>query len=1553
MKSNNRLHVYIIGDDNFSLACSKLLLNHPFAIKAICTRHPNFTIWANNNNIPVYQSYNAFEQKINKAKQGFLFSILNSKIISPLILNKINFFCINYHNALLPLYAGSHATSWAIINEEPQQGVTWHLMSEQVDSGDIIKQDFFEIEETDTAISLNLKCTDLGLKLFNELVMELPGNHWKTQKQNLSLRTYYAKATKPKANGLINWTESGEYIERLSRAFNYAHTMNDFSVTKLGTDESLNSFIVKNISLLNKKSLGNSGRIIKISDAGIEVSTSSCNIVVSGFIDTNGNEVSIKKLQKNKVLQIGDTLPVYDNKTFELFQSISEDCAKYEESWVSKFSKAKIPGVPSVFTGKIRGASTYREITNFHVDSTAIQQITNLTGILPNMIIFSFIVAYLQRINNYENFDIGITSKELFHYPSLSRLFFNFSWFNCSFDPEQSFEIFLQEINSELNKSRYKKNCLKDVLARYTTIKDDHVYPSIVITLNNVDIESISASFIIKIDNSQVSSYINLANEKIEKDQYSLIENMGPRLGIMLEKLKDNVGTQVYKLPIFASFDFDLYHKHFSYTDKKNSSHKKLIRIFEEQVIKYPFHISVVDEGKKLTYLELNNQANKLAKLLLKDNIKPGNYVGVTSLPGMETIVAIIAILKVGAIYVPIDPLYPDTYLGYILNDLNPPLILSKQFSSHGFKTFLTKYYPHIRFHFFYCDNDSSFISNLNLSHENKIAYVMYTSGSTGRPKGVSIPESGIIRLVINNNFLTIKPDYKIAQASNLSFDASTFEIWGALLNGATLICIGKQITLDPFKLKNVLMENHIDILWLTSSLFDQHTENNPQLFQGLKYLLAGGDVVNAATIKKVFSHNKHIEIINGYGPTENTTFSITYRMKPDDEIKDYIPIGKPIAETQAYAVDRYLQPVLAGVPGELLLGGAGLATHYISSQSKNTDAFIETAAVTGQLIRLYKTGDYVKWLPGGNFVYLGRKDSQIKLRGFRIEINTIRHTLLNHQKISCCHLAVSNNQLCAYVVVKKTSSLTKSELLNYLSEYLPYYMLPTGITFLDYLPLNPSGKVDLAAIQTIDSSLSKRRIIKPTKLIEQKLLEIWRSILNQETISIDDSFFEIGGNSLLISTLIMRIDQAFNYRMPLSEFINNPTIMVLADLIEGNKRNSKITPTLLRDLDFDLHAISNQRHRSESTTQSTLITGASGFLGAHLACESIRARKNVICIVRADNRDAAYSRLKRTFNKWNLPTAFLKKITILAGDIAEPQFGLEDEDYNHLVDGLVEIYHSAAEVNHIYGYEQLRLSNVVGTKNLLKLVHLNKDIKFTYVSTLSTCFDHFDENNTILETFIEEDTIPKNINDGYSLTKWVGEKLMTQMYKNDSKIKIFRPAWISGDTRHGRSPLETNHLYLLLKACIQLGYAPSWSARINMTPVDELARILVSSSMYDKGVFNVVSDQPILWTNLIMMLQEYGHKIKIIDPEKWYEILSEVDETNALYPLLSIYTDNQSRDWILKQDALSFAHCENYRKISAQSEQNYIDKSILIKYLTYANHFLYSDQAQLSQASS
>ncbi|MGO1000206.1 amino acid adenylation domain-containing protein [Lysobacter sp. CA196] len=548
--------------------------------------------------------------------------------------------------------------------------------------------------------------------------------------------------------------------------------------------------------------------------------------------------------------------------------------------------------------------------------------------------------------------------------------------------------------------------------------------------------------------------------------------------------------------------------------------------VFERQAAATPDAVALLHDDQRLSYAELNRRANRLAHHLRDRGVGPGQRVALCMERSMELVIAWLAILKAGAAYVPLDTGYPAARLARLLDDAAPALLLTQQR--------LKAQLPESAWPVLVMDVDDDAIGRAP-DHDptppagldaQQPAYVIYTSGSTGEPKGVIVPHRAVNRLAIDNGYAAIEAGDCIAHCSNPAFDASTFEIWTALLNGASVLILSRDDLLVPARLQAQLREHRATALFLTTALFNQYAAAMPGMFAGLRYLLFGGERCDAGMVRRVLGEGAPRQLLHVYGPTETTTFATAHPVAELARDALSVPIGRPISNTRAYILDRHGEPVPVGAVGELYLGGDGVALGYLNRPELSAERFVRDRFGADPQARMYRTGDLARWLPDGAIEFLGRNDHQVKIRGFRIEPGEIQAQLLLHPQVREAVVladedAGGGKRLLAYLTHGGTAPQADA-LRAHLHKSLPAYMVPAAFVVLDALPLTANGKLDRKALPAPDAdAVAHGEYAAPQGEAETALAAIWSELLQAGRVGRHDNFFDLGGHSLLITRLI------------------------------------------------------------------------------------------------------------------------------------------------------------------------------------------------------------------------------------------------------------------------------------------------------------------------------------------------------------------------------------------------------------------------------------------------
>jgi amino acid adenylation domain-containing protein len=581
--------------------------------------------------------------------------------------------------------------------------------------------------------------------------------------------------------------------------------------------------------------------------------------------------------------------------------------------------------------------------------------------------------------------------------------------------------------------------------------------------------------------------------------------------------------------------------------------------LFAEQAARTPDAAALVFGDAKLTYGELDARANRLANHLVALGAGAETRVAVSLEPGVEMVVAFLAILKAGGAYVPLDPAYPAERLAFMLADSGAALLVTRDALRDALPARDGVRIVSI-------DSDAGAIEAAGdaappvAADAGQLAYVIYTSGSTGTPKGVAVEHRAVVRLVRGADFVQLGAEDRVAQASSASFDAATFEIWGALLNGAALVGIPRDVALTPAELARTIRTQRITTAFLTTALFNQVARELPDAFAPLRHLLFGGEAVDPDAVRRVLAAGGPARLLHVYGPTENTTFSSWHLVSDVPAGAATVPIGRAVANSSLLVLDASLRPVPVGMPGELYVGGDGLARGYLGRPALTAERFIPHPFASTPGARLYRTGDRVRWIAEGAVEYLGRLDGQVKIRGFRIEPGEVEAALRGHPAVRECIVLVREDvpgerRLVAYVAGEVDADTLRA----HLRASLPDYMVPGAVVVLDALPLNRNGKVDRDALPSPATASADASGPAPRTPVEEVLAGIFAEVLRVDSVGVRDDFFALGGHSLLATRVVSRVGEVFGVEATVRVLFEAPTVAALAERVEALRQAESI----------------------------------------------------------------------------------------------------------------------------------------------------------------------------------------------------------------------------------------------------------------------------------------------------------------------------------------------------------------------------------------------------------
>jgi len=989
------------------------------------------------------------------------------------------------------------------------------------------------------------------------------------------------------------------------------------------------------------------------------------------------------------------------------------------------------------------------------------------------------------------------------------------------------------------------------------------------------------------------------------------IKRMAEHFQILLRSVVGNPKQPIEDLPLLSRKERTTVLNDWNKTRVKYPANLCIHQLFDQQAIIQPNTIALICGEQKISYQQLNTLANQLANYLITQGVTQDSPVGLYMRRGVDMVIALLGILKAGGYYVPIDPSSPVQRVNYQLSNSHIELLLTESgLDTSGFENpgidclCLDSQWHEV-------EPQPSTTPSIASTPE-QLAYVNYTSGSTGLPKAVGIPHKGVVRLSKNNQYQRLHSSKRTLHVSSIAFDAATFEIWSSLLNGGTLVLYPDE-TLSPLGLEQLILEQRIDTVFLTTSLFNMLVDEHPAALKTAPLVLTGGEALSLEHIKIACHHCPDTQFVNVYGPTENTTFT-TYHAIDNNRLGTNgcahylsVPIGRPISNTTTYILNRRCQPVPIGVIGELHIGGDGLARNYLDRPALSAEKFIPDpfSETPGQ--RMYKSGDLARYSVTGEIEFCGRVDDQVKIRGYRIELGEVEAAITSlpqvRESVVLTHSrdnSGSNHFLTAYVAGQKDIAIDSQLLRSELQAILPHYMVPSLFITLDKLPLNNSGKVDRKALPKPDlNALQPSQYCAPNNPTEEKLVAIWATILAlpENHISTEHDFFELGGNSISVMRMLSLCHKR-GLELTAKQVFEQRTIARLGQSIKINTKPKMRIGKLLNEIALgNSIQLNDLPWGSIRNPSAILLTGCSGFVGAFLLKELLcQTDAQIFCLIRADSVNQGAARIRQTLDQYNLyQDPFGDRINTVLGDLSQPRLGLPDTDFNSLAKNVDSIIHSGAWVNHVYPYDILKAANVDGTREVLRLATTEKIKSVHHISILNT------------DSVSEDDFARLSNGDdyGYALSKYAAEKMIDLASDKGIPISVHRLGMVSGD-QYGASNTH-DRICLLIKGCIELNAIPNSAGLAlicspTLTPVDFVAKAIVTLCKHSNHLnqhFDIVSPQPMDWSELIAALVEFGYRIDVIPLDQWQNRLtqqaSKNPDSSILETLTGLYIDEPS----------------------------------------------------------
>lgn len=1151
----------LIGEDSLLIQCGNILLAKNYSIELVISPLKNIQDWAQKNNILFMSNFRDIKKR-NLKTVDYILSVVNSHILSESILRLSRHGAINYHDSPLPKYAGLNATSWAIINDEKIHGVSWHLMTEKIDEGDILRQCIFPINEHETALSLNLKCYEKAIESFRELIIDIEEGNLSLKKQNLTEKSYYGIDHALPNFGFIDWQNfSAELLTRMNRSLLFGHYDNNIGSLKLYLQTSY--VIVSHIETVDFVHAFNPGTVVALEKSALYISTVTAVIKIEKLISQTGVNLTINEFVKKYGVTVGYQFPVLNENDLHILQEFHSIALRNEKFWINKIKEVSDH---ATFTSKN---------INKHKKINAVDSVINLRKIFPNKniitqknLLLSAILIYLFRLNNHEKISVSIVNPDYNKlHNSCGNLFSTYLPLLFELKQDSSLQDAMELVSESMMMIDKNKLYLNDIVARHSI---ESIYSNIIINSTN-DLTDISlpadTTLYFQLDEQQgiikMSHCLDLSAQGGMHSE--VITNLTQHLVKILIGLINNPHMCATSFCFLTEVEKQKLLKIWGRGERRSQPSYSISSLFDKQVKLRPNNPAIFMGDKVVSYQQLWEASEKIAGFIRSKNLPSQLYIGIYFTRSMEMLAVILGILKANAVYVPLDTKYPLLKISNIIKEAN----LSWVFTQEGFIEKLASFFNNNKLDVqLFCSETilTDYEQSLPVTEQcndnllEKLAYIMFTSGTTGTPKGVMVTEKNVLNYC--NWFLEstqFDDNSTIDFSSSIAFDLSVPCTIAPLLAGGSIAICEESQKINPEEYLYHLQKQKITHVETTPGYLELLLNYPDEIRKlcDLKYLLLGADVVPTIDVMRWLTLCPQHQVINEYGPTETTVSATSYFVRPDQFLNESsIPIGRPAINTQCYVLDKYNNLCPIGVKGELYIGGEQVAKGYLNKPEMTKEKFLPSNVNKFKEI-IYKTGDMACWLPDGNLHFFGRNDHQVKIHGYRIELTEIESALVKIPAVSQAVVVLQEGNskekyLRAYLVCENKIT-SNHEIRKFLSFHLPNYMIPKEFCVIDSIPLKENEKIDFARLEKLEkqnvyflSSETKSGIEKITNF-EKVIQTIWQGVFNLPSIHNQDDFFDMGGDSLMALQIITELKDYYLIDLPLQTLFEYPTISLLS----------------------------------------------------------------------------------------------------------------------------------------------------------------------------------------------------------------------------------------------------------------------------------------------------------------------------------------------------------------------------------------------------------------------
>ncbi|XYH95585.1 amino acid adenylation domain-containing protein [Sorangium sp. So ce1128] len=1155
----------LMGGDTLLIELGKRLLARGWTIRSVITSEPRLQRQAQEYGLTVHDEPKRLEAMAGAAPFGWLFSIVNPSVLSPEALALPRYGAINFHNSLLPRYAGANAAAWALMDRVEEHGVTWHRISADIGASEILVQRRFDIWPQETSCTLNIRCVEEALASFDLLLDAIERNALEPRTRK-GEGSYHGEYQRPAAACILDWNRPAVELEAMVRALDFG----PYHPNALGSPMLVlggQVVVVARAHAVSGAAGGSPGQITGVREDSITIATGGGQLVIEGLATRDGESLPICDAIEKLGLVIGVCCDNLAPETARRLDKLNEVMARTEQFWADRLVELVRPELPHLQNAAPGGVTSRSEVS---IPEAFCQGFAESLGDA----LIAGIAAFFGVLCDCDHYHLALQDAELRQQTCGLE-----TWVSSHVPVEivlgeGSFRDLVATLNEERRRLRTHGTWLHDAIGRYPMLRGrpelvGRALPIGIEQWNGSDDGPLAAgsALTVAIDLCSRTCALGYDTTLFNPEQ---ITDLQQRLTCFLERIARAPDAPLVSFDLLSDAERQLVLYTWNNTAASYRADTSIYHLFSEQAARTPSAIAVADKDTELSYAELEQRSNQLAAHLRAKGVEREDRVGVCMERGVDVVVTLLGVLKAGGAYVPVDPRSPKQRVHFFIEDARVKVLLTQ---AH-----LVPQLPPCEAELVCIDTEWPTIARCSSAsppadpRPESLACMLYTSGSTGRPNGVMIEHRNLLNLffAMDRSIAHDPPGNSLATIK-LSFDPSILDILWPLTHGFRVTVVDDAMSLlQPAEVERCLAP-HCGVTHMSGvpSLLQIvcADANVRRVLGSIKQLMVGGEAFPRVLAEEL-SAICTARVTNMYGPTETT---VVVTMHDVIGAPESIPIGRPIPNTRCYVLDRHRRPAPVGVPGELYIGGASVSRGYHDRPALTAERFLDDPFRAGE--RIYRTGDKVRYRPDGALEFLGRLDHQVKLRGNRIELGEIERTLERHPTVHEAAALIreidGEPHLVAWVTAAPGRTPEPVELRRTLREHLPPIMVPSQIVVLQAMPITPNGKLDRKALPTpAHIGDAGRAYVAPSDELQGNLAALWADIFGIDRVSVKDSFFDLGGDSLKAIRLARHIGEALGIDLSASTLLMAPTVEKLASKIGGSPKKGdqrKLPPLLAR----------------------------------------------------------------------------------------------------------------------------------------------------------------------------------------------------------------------------------------------------------------------------------------------------------------------------------------------------------------------------------------------------